>query len=241
VNEAQAAGSDVLDNFGLSIEKRIQEQLGGTLTDRFPEVQDIKNLAGESTGHMRVYLADKLVKASCMSVNVMPGARYFNMHIIPEPKYLIPRFGFEGMLMAQGGQVSMDFYSDMDLVMRIDDWQEMFGSVTPIYDEAKQSDLNVQPSRLMHMRAFASPFFINVVGPTVDQLPQIEAIANRYFDEWLKVFQSPVEVGTEEAADRQARREHFARKIIELDPDRQMIVQVYGEETTQAIEAALMT
>ena len=63
---------------------------------------------------------------------------------------------------------------------------------------------------------------------------------HQHFDEWLKIYRSAPEVDAAEAAERQHRREQFAQKIIELDPDRQMIVQVYGEETTQAIENAIM-
>jgi hypothetical protein len=240
VSEAQTDEAGVLENFGLSIEQRIQDEMGASLTDLNPEVKEIRNLAGDNTGYMRIYTADKLLKACFMSVNVMPGARYFNIHIHPLVNYRIPRFSFEGMMMAHGSQVSMDLYPDMDLLMRIDDWQETCGAVTPIYDEAKQSELNIQPSRLMHMRAFASPFFINSVNTSIEQLPQVEAIANRYFDEWLKVYRSAPEVDAAEAAERQQRREQFAQKIIELDPDRQMIVQVYGEETTLAIENAIM-
>ena len=206
----------------------------------YPDLHDIKNLAGESTGYVRTYTADKLIKACCLSVNVMPGGRYFNIHILTDPKFMIPRFGFEGMITTQGSQVSMDFYPDMDLVMQIDEFLAICGDMPAIYDEAKASDLPVQTSRLTHMRAFCSPFFINAPGSTADQLPQLEATANRYFDEWLRIYNTARELSPEEAAERQKRRDHFAEKIIELDPDRAMIVQVYGEETTCAIEEAMM-
>jgi hypothetical protein len=240
VSTAEALSPELLASFGKSIEDRLVSDLGATPSERFSDLHDIKNLAGESTGHISTYEADKLDKACCLSINVMPGARYFNIHITPEPKYMIPRFGFEGMISTHGSQVSMDFYADMDLVMRIQEFADMCGDMTAIYDAVKKSDLPIQPSRLMHMRAFCSPYFLNAPGSTAEQLPQLEEIANRYFDEWLKIYHSAREVDAAETADRQKRRSHFSEKIIEMDPDRQMIVQVYGEEVTNAIEDAMM-
>ena len=54
------------------------------------------------------------------------------------------------------------------------------------------------------------------------------------------MYHSAKELDAAETADRQQRRSHFSEKIIELDPDRQMIVQVYGEDVTSAIEDAMM-
>lgn len=240
MSEAQAAGSSILETFGLSIEKRIRDELGATLTDDYPDVKEIRNQAGETTGYTDVYEGERLVKACAMSINVMPGARYFNIHIHPEARYLVPRFSCEGMLTAQGGQVSMDLYPDMDLVMEIDAFLSLTAGLEPVYAEAKESGMNVQASRFAHMRALSSPYFMNFVGPTIDQLPQIEAFANRYFDVWLEILNSAPELDAEAAAERQRRREHFAHMVIKLDPDRDMIVQVYGEEMTSAIENAVM-
>lgn len=231
---------ELMEDFGASIEARIQSELGATLTDQFPEVADIKNLAGESTGYMRVYTADKLNKACCMKIDVMPGAYYFNIHVHPDIRYRAPRFGFEGMIMAQGGQVSMDLYPDMDLLMGIEEFLDLCGDLTPIWDEVKKSDLNPQPSRLAHMRALCSPYFLNFVGATADTLPRIEAIAHQYLDVWLDILRNARELSDEERAVADNRRDIFAQRIIELDPDRNMVVQVYGEETVQQIEAALM-
>ncbi|MGI9291237.1 MAG: hypothetical protein ACR2QG_08170 [Gammaproteobacteria bacterium] len=240
MSAAEPLSPEMLTGFGSSIEERIVSDLGATLTDQYSELQDIKNLKGDSTGHVKVYAADKLVKAAVLSINVMPGARYFNIHILPETRYMIPRFGFEGMVSTHGSQISMDFYPDMDLVMQIDEFAEISGDMPAIYDEVKASDLEPQTSRLMHMRAFSSPYFMNFPGTTAEQLPRLEDIANRYFDEWVRIYNSARELSADEAAERQKRRIHFADKIIELDPDREMIVQVYGEATTSAIEDALM-
>jgi hypothetical protein len=238
--QEQKMSDDYVQTFGSSIEERIKSDLGATPCDDYPELADIKNLAGESMGHVNVYKADKLIKACCLSINVMPGARYFNFSIRPEPTYQIPAYDFEGMVTTKGSQVSMDIYPDMDLVMEIKEFLDICGAFTAIWDDAKASELNLQPSRLAHMRAFCSPYFFNSVSTTEEQLPLVEQYANRYFDEWLKIYAAPKELDAAAAAEKQRRHEHFSKCIVEMDPDRQMIVQVFGEEVTEQIENALM-
>ena len=230
----------ILENFGLSIEERIKQDLNGELSDGYTEVADISNLAGESTGYMRVYTGDRVHKACCLRINVMPGAYYFNMHIHPDSRYDVPRFGFEGMITPHGSQVSMDLYHDTDLLNGIRAFLDKCGELTPVWDEAKHSDLNPQPSRLAHMRALCSPYFLNFVGMPPGQLPRVEAIANRYFDVWLGICRNAAELDAARRQQVEERRRTFAERIIELDPDRDMVVQVYGEEVTRNIEVAIM-
>jgi hypothetical protein len=226
--------------FGGSIIERLVGELNATQVDDFPELQHIKNLAGEHTGYLHAYKADRLIKATYLSINVAPGARYFNIHFMPEARYDLPRFSVEGMVTAQVSQVSMDMYPDIDLCLDIEPFLAKMSGVNAIYDEAKQTDINFVPSRLPHMRAFCSPFFLNAAKASGDQLGMLDKIANSYLDEWLQLFAAAEEVNAAAAEDRQRRRTHMSDMVIAMDPDRQMIVQVYGEETTSAIEKAVM-
>jgi len=226
--------------FGISIIKRLVSDLDASLANEFPELLDIKNLAGASTGYVHVYKAPRLIKATHLSINVAPGARYFNIHIVPEAHYNVPRYSLEGMVTANSSQVSMDMYPDIDTFMEIRPFLAQMQGVSAVYDEAKKSAIDFRPSRFPHMRAFSSPFFLNVFKATSEQLPQLDTIANRYFDEWLKIFQAGATVDAVAAANRQRRRTHMSDTVIEFDPDRQLIVQVYGEPTTAAIEQAVM-
>jgi hypothetical protein len=234
VQQEQVAG------FGASIINRLTVSLGAVPTDDFLQLRDIRNLAGASTGYVQVYKAPRLIKATHLSVNVAPGARYFNIHVVPEVQYNVPRYSLEGMVTAQGSQVSMDMYPDIDTFMDVQPYLEQMRSVRAVFDEAKKTAIDFRPSRLPHMRAFCSPFFLNVFRATTGQLPQLDNFANRYFDEWLKIFQAAEVVDTAAAAERQRRRTHMSDTVIALDPDRQMIVQVYGEYVTCAIEQAVM-
>lgn len=226
--------------FGSSIIERLIAELGCSLTDACPELNDIKNLQGDSTGYVHVYGAARLIKATHLSVNVAPGARYFNIQIVPQPQYNVPRYSLEGMVTVQGSQVSMDMFPDVDTFMQIQPVLEQMSGVNQVFQEAKQTDINFLPSRLPHMRAFCSPFFLNATKATEAQLPELDRIANRYFDEWQKIFAAAEEVDAATAADREVRRKHMSDVVIALDPDRQVIVQVYGEEITSAIEQAVM-
>jgi len=226
--------------FGATIIDRLIAELGASQIDAAPQLNDIKNLQGESTGYVRVYGGDRLIKATHLSINVAPGARYFNIQIVPQPQYNVPRYSLEGMVTVQGSQVSMDMFPDVDTFMQIQPVLEQMRGVNQVFDEAKQTDISFLPSRQPHMRAFCSPFFLNAAKATEAQLPELERIANRYFDEWQKIFATAEEVDAVAAADRATRRNHMSDVVIAMDPDRQMIVQVYGEEVTNAIEQAVM-
>jgi hypothetical protein len=232
--------TDLLASFGSSIEKRIVSDLGGTSSDMHANIAEVKNLAGEKNGHVNVYAADKLDKAACLSIDIMPGARYFNIHIMPQSRYDIPRFLFEGMISTHGSQISTDIIPDIDMGMRIAELKQQFAGIEAIYNEAKQGDITFEASRQTHMRALCSPFFLCTFGLPADQLAAMEALANRYFDEWLKLYENAVELDEAAAQEGYARRAHMAKMVVDLDPDRNMVVQVYGEETVRAIEAALM-
>lgn len=232
---------NAIATFGSTIEERIKTELGATPSDKHADVAEIKNPAGESTGYVRVYDADKLDKAAVLSIDVAPGARYFNIHVMTDTAYNVPRFLFEGMLSTHGCQVSTDMLPDIDMAMNIVALKEQFAGVEAQFAKARESDIKFEPSRQAHMRTFCSPYFLCTFGMQPEQLAQMEDIANCYFDEWLKLYKNANKLDDAAAADRRARREHMAKMVVELDPDRNMVVQVLGEETVQAIEAALMS
>jgi len=235
-----SSGTEFVTSFGDSIVARIEEELGATQTNDFPELRDIKNLAGESTGFVHVYRADKLAKASYLSINVAPGARYFNIQVTPEAVYDAPRFSMEGMVTVHGSQVSMDMFPDVDMFMDVRHMLEQMKGVNEVYEAAKQTDIDFRPSRFPHMRIFCSPFFLNVFKASAEQLLEIDALAHRYFDEWKKILADATKTDSTAADERRKRRRHMSDMVMELDPDREMIVQVYGEDITSAIERAVM-
>ena len=231
---------DPVQTLGHRIEHRILNEMSLTPVERFSKLLDLKNLEGKSTGYIKVVTGSRIEKASSLSIDIAPGVRYFNIHIIPEAGYLVPRYIFEGMLSPHGSQVSMDVFPDVDAEMDIDYLLKDFKAFTQIYDEARaEKDIAFRPSRYMHMRAFQSPFFLCTDAPT-EVLPRVEDYAERYFDEWQKLLASGKRLSDEETTARRVRRSHIARTIIEQDPDRHMVVSVYGEAVTQSIEEASM-
>jgi hypothetical protein len=226
---------------GQALEERIMTELGAQPLTQYDRLLDLKNLAGESTGYVKTFTGSKLMKGSSVSINMMPGARYFNIHVIPEPQYDIPRFLFEGMLMNQGSQVSMDLFTDFDVVADIDAYLEKYSTVAKIYEEARTDDRFVlEPSRLLHMRAFSSPVFLLVFSTPEENLLALEAYAERYFDAWLDMHRNAEQLSDIKAAARRQRREQIGKAIMRLDPDRNMVVKIYGEDTTRMIEEANM-
>jgi hypothetical protein len=226
---------------GQALEGRIMAELETQPITKYDSLLDLKNLAGESTGYVKAFTGDKLTKGTSVSINMMPGARYFNIHVIPEPQYDIPRFLFEGMLMTGGSQVSMDLFPDVDVVADIDCYLERYAAVGKVYEEARTDDrFLLEPSRLLHMRAFSSPVFLLVFSVPEGRLPALEAYAERYFDAWLDMYRNAINLSDVEAGMRRQRREQIGNAIMRLDPDRHMVVKIYGEEITRLIEAANM-
>ena len=229
-----------LKTIGAAIEKRIAAELETSPHPAFYDVEVLRDLSGKDTGGVRVCQADRLEKASFLSIDIGPG-RYFNIHVIPDARYDIPRFLYEGMLMPMGSQVSMDLFPDVDAPMQITHLLQQLGRASEVYDAARNDDqLQFQSSRQLHMRAFSSPLFLCAFGLEGRQLGIVERYAHGYLDAWLELYRAGAELSADQAADREARRRHMARTLIDLDPDRHMVVQVYGEETTQAIERACM-
>jgi hypothetical protein len=226
---------------GQTLERRIIDELEAKPLTKFDGLLDLKNLQGESTGYVKTFTGGRLMKGTSVSIDMMPGMRYFNFHLIPEPHYDIPRFLFEGMLMTQGSQISMDLFPDFDVVANIDKYLDQYAPVTAVYEEARLDERFVlEPSRLAHMRAFSSPAFLLVFKLPEDLLPAIETYGERYFDAWLDMYRNAQELPDEQAAERRKQREKIGGTVKRLDPDRHMVVTVYGEETTCLIEDANM-
>ena len=233
--------NELVANFATATEARIVKELGLKQTDRHAEIAAVTDTSGAAKGYVRCYEGKHIYKFAVLSIDVAPGARYFNMHIMPEPAFDMPRFLFEGMCSIHGNQVSTDILFDQDMQINIRELAERCRPFEHIYKEVREGDeLNVEPSRQAHMRALASPYFLCVFSMPADKLAPMEAVANRYLDEWLKLYASAGQLSEAEAADRLKRRNHMADMVIELDPDRNMVVQVLGEDTVQAIERAVM-
>lgn len=229
-----------LENYGDSICERLLAQLETTVVAEFADLAHLKDLAGNDTGHIHVYQADRLVKMSFLSISVGAG-RYFNIHVIPDPHYDVPRFLHEGMLLPMGSQISLDLFPDIDEPKEVLHLLDLFSGVTKVYDQARQDpDLQFQPSRQLHMRAFSSPMFLCAFGVDEAKLPKLDRYAHGYLNAWLQLYRNAPQLSAEAAAERAARRAHMSRTIIDLDPDRGLVVDVYGEQTTQAIERASM-
>lgn len=229
-----------IQTVGESIWTKLKSELETTPVAEFDELLDLKDLAGNSTGSIEVVTADKLVKMSSLSISMGPG-RYFNIHVIPEPGVDLPRYLFEGMAMPGASQISMDLFPDNDVFMNIKPYISQYAAAIEVYNKArKESGILFESSRQTHMRAFSSPLFLCTFGLPDERLAEVEQFGHGYLDAWLDMYRSAGQLDTDTSAARQARRDHMQDCIISLDPDRDRVVAVYGEDTTRAIERASM-
>lgn len=232
---------DDLAVFGESIEQRLIDRLDAQPMERYSHLHDLRNLDGESTGRVHTYTADRMDRFACISIDILPGMRYFNIHAMPDTRYLAPRYSFEGMVSTRGSQLSMDLYPDIDMDMQYDFIRDNYRHVAKTWEAAKQhKTISIEPSRLAHLRATCSPYFLLANKVAADDMSTILGWAGAYLDEWFRILENADELGELDAESRLRRRQTIARTIIEHDPDRYKVVAVYGEETTQSIEEASM-
>lgn len=229
------------NNFARDIEQSMIETLQAQPKPEFDSLLDLQNLRGENTGYVKVFSAPKLDRAASLSIDIMPGMRYFNIHIIPDHHFNIPRFNVEGMITTKGSQISMDLYPDMDLIENYDYIKKYYTGIENTYLKAKQNkQIRIEPSRLPHMRALCSPYFLMANKIPRESLPDMENYAKQYFQQWLNIYHAALPLTENQAEFRLRRRQWIARTIIDNDPDRDKVVDTYGEEKTQLIEQAAM-
>ncbi len=227
-------------NIGQAIWQRLLGSMNTAPVGEFNELLDLKDLTGASTGSIEVVTAPHLIKMSSLSINMGPG-RYFNIHVIPETSVQVPRYIFEGMVMPGQGQISLDLFPDYDVFMNIHEYLKQYEDVIAVYNAARmESGIAFEASRQTHMRSFSSPLFLCTFGLPEDRFSEMEGFAHRYLDGWLAMFQSAQQLDDATAMVREKRRQHMQDSVIALDPDRDRVVAIYGDDTTSAIERASM-
>ncbi len=226
---------------GGRVEARIKEALELTPNAEFADMSTLRDLKGADTGRLESYTADRLDKLGLLSIDILPGMRYFNIHIMPDYRYKLPRFNFEGMVSTRGSQLSADLYPDLDVVEDFAWVQREYAEVAKIYERTRtKGPITPEPSRLAHMRALCSPYFLLASKLPEDALADFETLALAYFEAWLKMYHRAEQLPAEIAEQQAKRRDVIARSIIDNDPDRDSVVSVYGEEMTCRIELAMM-
>jgi len=239
--QVNPASETELDSIGQSIEARIQAEVEAVPIERYAELLDLTNLNGESTGYCKVFKGDKLAKGSMFSMSIPPVGRYFNIHLIPDARYRIPRFSYEGMLTSRGSQCSIDLYPDRDVVMDLVDFEDQYQGVAKIYAQAQKNELiQWQPAEQAFLRAIFSPFALLSFTIPGAGLGAMEGYADGYFSEWLKMYAAGQENSAAETAYVTKRRARMKEVMRARDPNVEGVIAVYGEEKTRAIQDATL-
>jgi hypothetical protein len=235
------AAETELDSIGQLIEARIQAEVEAVSIERYAELLELTNLNGESTGYCKVFKGDKLAKGSMFSMSIPPVGRYFNIHLIPDARYRIPRFSYEGMLTSRGSQCSIDLYPDKDVVMDLVDFEDQYRGVAKIYAQAQKNELiEWQPAEQAFLRAIFSPFALLSFTIPGAGLGAMEGYADGYFSEWLKMYAAGQENSDAETAYVTERRARMKEVMRARDPNVEGVIAIYGEEKTRAIQDATL-
>ncbi len=96
------ATAEQVAGYAQPLVERIIAELDAKPDDNFAHMGEIKNLAGDVTGFARVYTADRVRRLSHLSIDIMPGVRYFNVMACTADDIDAPRFMHEGMISVHG-------------------------------------------------------------------------------------------------------------------------------------------
>jgi len=232
----------IISDTGKRVEQLFVDRLEGVAVNEFDDLLELRNLKGENTGYTKVWRGNGNTKISSMSIDIMPGkARYFNLQVVPDHSLRMPRYVFEGMVMGHNCLLSVDLYPDVDMIENLDWVLEKYTAIGEVFDEIRdKEDFDFCISRTLHMRAFCSPVFLLSRTLPVEQAPAFEGFAEQYMNCWFDLLATAEKGDEAETEQRRARRKYISDQTIALDPDRKMVVGVYGEEVTQRIEEASM-
>ena len=112
-----ADAQEIINNIGNKVWGMFTEHCNPTPHPDFDHMLDIKMPDGQSAGTCPVVVADKVSKASFLSIAVGPFGRYFNIQLLPDHHYDVPRLVLEGMLSDKKSQISVDMFPDKDIFM----------------------------------------------------------------------------------------------------------------------------
>lgn len=245
MTEAIAEKSDVkgaaeASAFGRETAARIVRALDLKPAEEFSDIAELQTQQGAPGGHVRIYRAPGIEKVVDMSMELVAGMRYFFVHIVPDASLDAPRYVFDSVVTVQGTRASIDLYPDFDMTSDIDCLTRKFAGLNRIYDAAiDDTEIVFSPSRLAHIRAVCSPFFLGVFSAQHFLLPKLEVYAQRYFDEWRNLFSQAKSISAAKTQQKRARREVITEAIVGGDYMRRTVSDIYGHEIARKVEQAL--
>ena len=226
--------------FGQSVEARMLRELDVQPVEQLSHLRTLKNNAGEDSGFIKVYAGERIEKAISLSMHLAPGLRYFFVHIVADPNFDIPRYSFDGLLTDQGSRVALDLNPDFDLAMNLDYLTSKCQSLAGVYQSATEDEkFAFEASRLAHIRAICSPYFLGVFSVLDPDLPRLEAYADAYFSEWLAFFRTAEPITAEAANQKRQRRTQINNAIIKGNYMNPVVAEVYDEGISQAVYDAI--
>ncbi len=231
----------IIATLGDKVWEHFQSQTNCHQHPDFEHLLNITMLNGQEAGSCRVLTGGKVVKGSYLSISMGPFGRYMNIHLIPEPQYDVPRLVFEGMISPNGSQVTVDLFPDKDFILDLEDYLAEYTDIVPVFDEAHANkNFSWEDSRMPHMRALFSPYRLLAFKVAPEHLSAFEGYALQYLKHWLRMLEAAEEVTSDVTEIRLARRAKMKHVLIDKDPDRYKVVDVFGEEITSDIEHATM-
>ncbi|MCP4715513.1 MAG: hypothetical protein GY868_10375 [Deltaproteobacteria bacterium] len=206
----------------------------------FEELATVKAIDGRKVGSVSVYQGDKIERYTFTDLSLAPGMNYFSITIRPTSMYNIPKLGINYMQTPDQIQFDVDLYPAVDLVPRQEYVDKYYDLLKETFLQAKSAPyFSWRVSDHSWMRVNASPYFF-MSRTDIAHKDLVDLLVQAYLDVWLKIHAEAQAVSEEEARLIASRRSWLDRWLREREPDRHVIVKIFGEELTNKMSDAMI-
>ncbi len=222
------------------LQRRVFERINLEAVMVDSDLQNIHTLDGREVGRADLWRGEKLQKICIVEMSLGPGMSYTNVLLKPSFSYNIPKFHMNYMTMPDRIAFDVDLYPAVDLVLRQDYIDRYYARLDEIYLKEKQAaHFDWKLSDFSWIRASASPYFF-MATTALENQETVSQVALAYLDAWLEIWASEKEVSDEERKQIAHRMGCITHWLIEREPKRRMLEEIFGKQLTDKLQEAML-
>ncbi len=225
---------------GQQMYDKVSQKIDLRPLDEFQDLDPIVTPDGREVGSLKAYCGEKLKKFTVAEFSLVPGMDYTNCTLKPEPRYNIPRFSVNYMVLPDKIQFDVDLYPSVDIAVRQDYIDKYYELLTELYLREKSAPhFDWKVSDRSWVRVSASPYFF-MSATARENEDKVHALVHAYLDVALKIFAEEPEVSDEDARHIESRTEYITKMLLEREPERHLLEKAFGPELTERLGRAMV-
>jgi len=224
---------------GHQIFSKISKEANLKPSPEFEALKTVHALDGREVGGIQVFTGEKIEKMVIAEMSLAPGMSYTLISIKPTVQYNVPRFGANYMEMPEKIQFDVDLYPAVDLVLYPEYLDKYYENLKDIYaSEKKASYFEWKLSDHSWMRAMTSPYYF-MSGTNRENEDKVHTLIYVYADAWMIMWKEAGPVLEEASKEIQHRRDIALKTLLEREPERHLLENIFGKELTDKIGMAM--